>query len=187
MTLEQRGIYIDLLALAWDSDQPGVISMSIPEICRELRVYSTTLERLLAEFPATWQKVNGKLVNPKLVQQYAKYCEISEKRSGAAKSRYANAEHLHHSASASASANKDFKSSSRSANGLDDLKKSFLSKCEDPQGVVAAAIEVICARAAESGVTIHSEAYLLKATEEFDFAGGQDKEDLQQFLRRVPN
>lgn len=75
--------------------------------------------------------------------------------------------------------------SSSSSGKLDDFKKSFLSKCEDPHGIVAAMIEIVCARAEKSGIQIRSEAYIAKAIETFDTQSGQDKEDLQQFLRRA--
>jgi hypothetical protein len=99
MTRDQRGLYIDLLALAWDSDEPGTIAMTIPQICRELRVYSATLRRLLAEFPGTWRRVGGKLVQPKLESQWHKYKEISAKRSASAQQM-----HMQKGGSASASA-----------------------------------------------------------------------------------
>jgi uncharacterized protein YdaU (DUF1376 family) len=76
--------------------------------------------------------------------------------------------------------------SSSSDGKLDDLKKSFLSKCRDPDGIIAATVEIVCARAEKSGVRIQSEAYIAKAVESFDFTVGQDKEELQQILRRKP-
>lgn len=82
------------------------------------------------------------------------------------------------SASASAITTKEIKSSM-----LDDLKKSFLSKCTDPRGEIAIVVEIVCERAAKSGTAIKSEAYIAKAVETFDFEAGQDKEELQQRLR----
>lgn len=104
MTHAQRGLYVDLMALAWDSEEPGTINMSFEQICRELRVFARTLRKFLADFPTTFRQEGGdladtslrpgwKLVQPKLELQWAKYQEISAKRSASAKQ-------LHHSASA---------------------------------------------------------------------------------------
>src|SRR5271155_1931542 len=94
MTREERGLYIDLLALAWDSEEPGTIAMTIPQICRELRVYSASLRKFLAKNSASWQQVNGKLIQPKLSLQWDKYKEISEKRQQAGSKSSANAQQL---------------------------------------------------------------------------------------------
>lgn len=85
MTREQRGLFIDLMALAWDSEEPGMISMNVSQICRELGVFSATLRRFLRDFPSTWRREGGKLVQPKLREQWVKYQEISTKRSAIAK------------------------------------------------------------------------------------------------------
>ncbi len=84
MTREQRSIYIDMLAIAWDSDVPGTIDLSEDSLCRELGVFKRTLRRLLRDFPATWRREGRKLVQPKLELQWAKYQEISAKRSASA-------------------------------------------------------------------------------------------------------
>lgn len=71
----------------------------------------------------------------------------------------------------------------KSSRRLDDLKQSYLAKCSDPHGMVAAIVEIICERAAKSGVKIRTEAYLQKAVESFDTESGQDREELQKRLR----
>lgn len=65
---------------------------------------------------------------------------------------------------------------------VDDLKKSFLSKCQDPHGQIAAIVEIVCGRAERSGVVIKTESYLEKAVESFDTQGGQDREELLLLL-----
>ena len=85
MNLKERGLYVDILALAWDSEEPGTISMSLPQICRELRVFSATLQRLLTDFPTTLQKVGDKFIQPKLHQQWLELKEFIEKKSLAGK------------------------------------------------------------------------------------------------------
>ena len=74
---------------------------------------------------------------------------------------------------------------SSSGTTLDDLKRSFLSKCQDPYGTIAAIVEIICERAEKSGTAIQTEAYIAKAAERFDTENdGPDREALQQFKRR---
>ena len=99
MTHEQRGIYIDMLAIAWDSEEPGTINLSEDALCRELGIFKRTLQRLLADFPTTWRREEGKLVQPKLKEQWIKYKEISTKRSASAVQM-----HMQKGGSASASA-----------------------------------------------------------------------------------
>jgi hypothetical protein len=67
---------------------------------------------------------------------------------------------------------------------VDDLKRSYLSKCQDPQGIIAAIVEIICERAEKSGIAIKTERYIEISVESFDTQNGQDREDLQQFMRR---
>jgi hypothetical protein len=84
MSLKEEGLFIRLCALAWDSEKPGTITMSMPQICHELRVLASTLRRFLDDFPTTWRREDGKLVQPKLHGQWLKYQEISGKRSAIA-------------------------------------------------------------------------------------------------------
>ena len=97
MTHEQRGIFIDMMAIAWDSEEPGTISLSEIALCRELGIFKRTLRRLLADFPTTWRRLGGKLVQPKLREQWLKYQEYQQKMSAMAMRR-------HHPSQCSASA-----------------------------------------------------------------------------------
>ena len=67
---------------------------------------------------------------------------------------------------------------------LDDLKKSFLAKCVDPRGTIAAMVEIVCRRAEKSGVVIKTETYLEKALENFDTRSGKDSEELSEFMHQ---
>jgi hypothetical protein len=82
MTLKEEGLYIRMCALAWDSDEPGIISLSEEEICRELRVFSKSLRRFLAKYSSTFCKVDGKYLQSKLHLQWLKYQEIQQKKTG---------------------------------------------------------------------------------------------------------
>src|ERR1700691_2018023 len=121
MTHEQRGIYISIMALAWDSEEPGTINMTEAQLCRELRIFSATLRRLLADFPTTLRKVDGKFVQTKLAEQWAKYKEISEKRSQAASKCSANAQQTTPSAFAVASASASAQSKDRPGSSHTDF------------------------------------------------------------------
>ena len=35
MNLRQRGVYIDMLAAAWDSDEPGTLPLSVAAVSAE--------------------------------------------------------------------------------------------------------------------------------------------------------
>jgi hypothetical protein len=73
----------------------------------------------------------------------------------------------------------------KSSKRLDDLKHSYLAKCQDPEGMIAAIVEIVCERATKSGVKIRTEAYIQKAVESFDTQVWQDREELQRRLKKV--
>jgi hypothetical protein len=129
MSFEDRGLYIDLLALAWDSDEPGSIVLPIPGY------NPRTIRSFLLRWPLTFVSTGAerdpnvtpteaerrlksgrkeaerylKFTNAKLREQYLNLKDISEKRRLAAESRYranapANAPANDQSASASSSA-----------------------------------------------------------------------------------
>lgn len=104
MTLSQEGLYIRLLALAWDSEEPGTIRGTIPQIARQIGVESETIRRFVGEFPATFRRNSNGLTSEKLREQFVKYSEISEKRRQAASKCSANAKQMGGSAFAFASA-----------------------------------------------------------------------------------
>jgi len=66
----------------------------------------------------------------------------------------------------------------------DDLKKSFLEKCEDPEGTLEHAVDIIISRAETYGVNIQSENYLETSLKNFNFDSGKDREELMQVMRK---
>jgi hypothetical protein len=116
MNYHQRGLYIDMLAAAWDSDEPGSLPLPLEIAARSVGCDVRSLRDLLSKFPRCFVQVGSHLVNDKLVEQARKYQEISKKRTSAANLRHhANASsqnmQVDHSAfavaSASATATKD--------------------------------------------------------------------------------
>lgn len=69
---------------------------------------------------------------------------------------------------------------------IDDLKKSFLEKCEDTSGTLEYAIDIIISRAETYGVNIQSENYLETSLKNFNFQSGKDREELMQAMRKHP-
>ena len=99
MSCHHRGVYITLLAAAWDNG--GWLPLPVDLAARSARLDPRSLRDFLAKSPRSFVKIGSKLVNKKLQEQWAKYQGISEKRKKAAQSRYpANAEQMDHSASA---------------------------------------------------------------------------------------
>jgi hypothetical protein len=60
---------------------------------------------------------------------------------------------------------------------LDDFKKKVLAECTDPNGDLAAALDVIIWRVNRAGKNVTSPKYLEVSLERFDFKNGQDRED----------
>jgi Helix-turn-helix domain len=74
----------------------------------------------------------------------------------------------------------NIKSSSRTP---DDLKQQVLSKCQDPEGIISKALDVVIARAESSGVKINSAQYLEKSLENF-FNSLQDREYISNIVKQ---
>jgi hypothetical protein len=118
MSRAERGLFWDMAAFAWDSDEPGTVNLPLQDFAKLLGVSPKVLRKFLENFPKTFVKLSesfpktfvkldstlNQFIQPKLAEQWANYKEISDKRRKAAESRYANAVHKDHSASASASA-----------------------------------------------------------------------------------
>jgi uncharacterized protein YdaU (DUF1376 family) len=105
MSLAEVGVYIQLLAAAWDSEDQGTLPIDKRQLSKITGIDSRIVGRFLCKYPGTFREVAGELRNSKLCEQAAKYREISEKRASAAQSRYpAIAEQMHRPAVASASA-----------------------------------------------------------------------------------
>jgi hypothetical protein len=68
---------------------------------------------------------------------------------------------------------------------LEMFKSETLSRCVDPRGEVAIALEIICERIVEGGIPVSSSRYLDKSLENF-FANANDREALRHRLGRVP-
>lgn len=70
---------------------------------------------------------------------------------------------------------------------LDDFRNNVLSRCEDSDGILATALDIIVDRIRQSGVNVNSPKYLEVALANFDFQQGEDREQLMQRLRRRRN
>jgi uncharacterized protein YdaU (DUF1376 family) len=84
MTRGQRGDYICLLAAAWNSDEPGTLPLETHIISKMSGVSRSNVVRFMTRFPCIFSANGEHFVNKKLHSQWAKYQEISEKRSRAA-------------------------------------------------------------------------------------------------------
>ncbi len=85
MSMHHRGVYITLLAAAWDNDQPGTLPLPVEVAARSVGLDVRSLRDFMSKCPRCFEEINGKLVNRKLLEQAAKMREISEKRSEAGK------------------------------------------------------------------------------------------------------
>jgi hypothetical protein len=104
MSKEEQGIYISLMALAWDSDEPGTITLKPKEICREIGIYSATFRRFFRKFPTIFRKSGRNLIQPKLELQYQELIRFKENKSLAGQKGNAVRWHSDRSASATAPA-----------------------------------------------------------------------------------
>lgn len=68
---------------------------------------------------------------------------------------------------------------------LEELKGEYLSRCEDPAGQIATALEIISERILARGIRVSGSAYLSKCVTNF-FENEQDREELKRRLRMGP-
>jgi len=90
MNGQERGLYIDLLALAWDSEPQGTLPVDLGEITRQLSGWNRrSLAKLLAKFPESFVKVSTilgeRLANPKMFEQVREIEQRKQILSDAAK------------------------------------------------------------------------------------------------------
>jgi hypothetical protein len=108
MSYHHRGIYIELLSAAWDSDEPGTLPLPIDLAARSAGLDPRSLRDFMAKSPGCFVEVGGRLVNIKLRSQYQEHEKfIESKRVAGIKGnavRWHSESHSDRSASASASA-----------------------------------------------------------------------------------
>lgn len=137
MSREERGTYIDLLALAWENE--GLLPPTIQEIARSLFGYNVrSLAAFFLKFPQTFVKVSAKfgesLVNLKLRQQWEETQHYADTKSLAGKkgneARWGNSSQTDRPAFASAfaSAPKDLKPQNPVAKSAPDSPLRFKGK-----------------------------------------------------------
>ena len=80
MNHKQRGIYIDLLAAAWDSEEPGTLPLPLTLTSKITGIDVRSLRDLLSKFPRTFIEVDSKLVNQKLRSQFDQMQRFTESK-----------------------------------------------------------------------------------------------------------
>jgi hypothetical protein len=107
MTRQDLGDFINLLACAWCSDEPGTFLLTEAEakggakawakgVAKAIGKRPQIVHSFLRRFPEVFVRIDRRLVNHKIHNQWLKYKEISDKRSQAAQSRYpAIAQQMH--------------------------------------------------------------------------------------------
>jgi len=89
MSRAERGLFWDMMALAWDSEEPGTIAMPVETFCKLLGILPKVFRKFLEKFPKTFSNLDGKLVQPKLAAQWLELKQFSEKKRDAANKRWA--------------------------------------------------------------------------------------------------
>jgi hypothetical protein len=79
------GVYIQLLAAAWDSDEPGTLPLPLEVASRSAGLDPRSLRDLVAKYPRCLIEIDGKLVNKKLRDQWEKLLEFKQSQADAAR------------------------------------------------------------------------------------------------------
>jgi hypothetical protein len=85
MSHKERGVYIELLAAAWDQEEPGKLPLPIELVSRCAGLDPRLVPNFLKKFPTSFQEIDGKLVSTKLNNQWLELKELREKKSDAGK------------------------------------------------------------------------------------------------------
>lgn len=128
MTRQERGDYIDLLAAAWESEEPGTLPAPVELAARcaglDVRLVRNFFNKYPHIFALADTQQGPKYINEKLHKMYLNYREISEvradvgKRGGLAKARNLLQQKPSSAfASASATAIKEYKPARSNGNG----------------------------------------------------------------------
>jgi uncharacterized protein YdaU (DUF1376 family) len=91
MSYHDKGIYIDLLAAAWNGSEPGTIPLPLSLGAKVCRIHPTTLRRFLDQYPHLFVQQDGRLVNERLQAQWSHLQDVREQRVRAANIRYGHA------------------------------------------------------------------------------------------------
>lgn len=85
MTLAETGVYIQLLAAAWDGDEPGTLPLGPGQIAKITGIDVRIVRRFLAKFPEIHSESAGKLHIKFLREQYVEIQQRRQAQSDAAK------------------------------------------------------------------------------------------------------
>jgi uncharacterized protein YdaU (DUF1376 family) len=119
MTHAERGIYVWLLCVSWNGDEPGTLPLPLQLTARCAGLDTRVVKNFLRKYPNSFQKQGNHLINHKLAEQWRDFLEFQEKKRLAANVRWhgptpSTVQTHNHvqspaSASAFASATKDLK------------------------------------------------------------------------------
>jgi len=85
MSHKERGVYIELLAAAWDQEEPGTLPLPIEFVSKCAGLDPRLVRNFLKKFPTSFREIGGKLVNTKLNNQWLELEQLREKKSDAGK------------------------------------------------------------------------------------------------------
>lgn len=85
MTRAQRGDFIEMLAASWDQDEPGTLPLPVELSAKIVGILPSVFISFRKRFPKIWQEIDGKLVNPKLREQWLELQQRQQKLSDAGK------------------------------------------------------------------------------------------------------
>lgn len=85
MTSKERGVYIDLLAAAWESEEPGTLPAPAQLMARCAGLDTRLVKNFLHKFPTAFKQLGDIFVNEKLHSQWIELKEYKQKQSLAGK------------------------------------------------------------------------------------------------------
>ena len=112
MSRKDKGDYIELLAAAWESDEPGTLPLPIEIAAKSARLDPRVVRNFVSKYGGCFEEIDGKLVNKKLRDQWLALVQHAEHKRDAANTMWAKrreqdhatAVHVQYSAFASSSA-----------------------------------------------------------------------------------
>jgi hypothetical protein len=88
MSRAEKGDFIEMLLACWDQDEPGTLPLPLPICAKTVGIRLQFCRRLVQKYPHLWVErsdLPGRLVNPKLREQWEQMQQRQQAQSDAAK------------------------------------------------------------------------------------------------------
>ena len=77
MNLKERGVFIEMMAAAWDSEKPGTLPLPLEVVAKCVGLDPRVVRNFVSKYSKLWKEVGNRLVQPKLQAQWRELSAFS--------------------------------------------------------------------------------------------------------------